>query len=82
MAGADLRALAAKEKGDGLPSGDGPQVSLSSQTPSTGESYCAGHAKGAQCTASANPASRIVPQDRVCDRCIRSVWRSWFDEYA
>src|SRR5271155_38945 len=53
-----LRAPATKDKGDGLCSANGPQLSLSSQASSRDESYCAGRANGAKCTGSARPASR------------------------
>ena len=70
------------KKGGRAQSGDGPQLSLSSQASSNKGTYCAGRAKGAQCTGSARPASRIVRENRVRNGCIRSVWRSWVYEYA
>ncbi len=81
MAGAERRRRLLNQ-GDGLASGDGPQVSLSSQTSFNGESYCAGHAQGAQCTDSAKSVCRIDTENRGCNDCICSVWRNSFHEYA
>jgi len=66
--GADWVHWLPKERGTGSIRAMAPQASLSSQTSSNGERYCAGHAKGAKCTESARPDSRIVWENRVCDR--------------
>ena len=70
-----------QRKGDGLHSGDRSQVSLSSQTSSSGESYCAGRANGSKMYRVCDTGfqilrEKIVRENPVCDRCIRSVWRS------
>ena len=76
MAGAD-DSTGYRSKGDGLLSGDGPQLSLSSQASSSKGTYCAARAKGSQCTDSARPASKIVPEipgvQRLHPQCLEEL---------
>ena len=62
-----------KETGDGLHSGDGPQVSLSSQTSFSGQGYCARHAGGSKMYRTCEAGLRNRSENRACGRCTRSV---------
>ncbi len=83
LAGADRGHRPPQEKGtDSTRALARSQVSLSSPASSNMRTYCAGRAKGAQCTESAELASEIVPGNPRRKVCIRSVWRSRFHEYT
>jgi len=77
-----LRALANQSKGGRAPVGRWSAGESVLPNSSSGESYCAGHAGGSKMYRNCERTCRIVRENEVRDRCMHSLWRSWFDEYA